>query len=42
MTKEKALALYLGVNENEIEKNMWGTYGIKGDGGEYQIGRAHV
>ena len=29
MTKEKALALYLGVDEN--------TYGIIGDGGEYLV-----
>ena len=29
MTKEKALALYLDVDENEIEENVWGTYGIK-------------
>ena len=37
MTKEKALALYLDVDENEIEENTWGTYGIKGDGGEYLV-----
>ena len=37
MTKEKALALYLGVDENEIEENTWGAYGIKGDGGEYLV-----
>ena len=37
MTKEKALALYLDVDENEIEENAWGTYGIKGDGGEYLV-----
>ena len=37
MTKEKALALYLDVDENEIEENTCGTYGIKGDGGEYLL-----
>ena len=26
MTKEKALAEFLGVKENEVEENSWGTY----------------
>ena len=26
MTKEKALAEFLGVEENEVEENSWGTY----------------
>lgn len=36
MTKEKELAEFLGVEENEVKKNSWGTYGT-GDGNEYMV-----
>lgn len=36
MTKEKALAEFLGVEENEVKENSWGTYStISGD--EYLV-----
>ena len=36
MTKEKALAEFLGVEENEVKENSWGTYGT-GNGNEYMV-----
>ena len=36
MTKERALAEFLDVEENEVKKNSWGTYGT-GNGNEYMV-----
>jgi hypothetical protein len=36
LTKEKTLAEFLGVEENEVKENSWGTYGI-GNGNEYMV-----
>ena len=37
MTKEKALAMYLDVDEKEITKSPWNTYGIKNESEEYLV-----
>ena len=37
MKREKALAMYLDVDEKEITKSPWATYGVKNEGEEYLV-----